>query len=226
MVRSAFDQIFENVNYKLYHDTYTIAAAGNLVLDDGRFLEMNNDFLLNYNNMNMFGGDTWSLNFSIGGNLLHQKWETHETRTDRLLKPNLFVINNTSTIRASQDFSERKLHSLYGFATIGFNNYLFLDLTGRNDWSSTLPKDNWSFFYPSVGLSWVVTDMLNTASDFLTFAKVRGSYAEVGNDTDPYRLASVINFSAGGNFGYGDIGGSLPAEDLLPEKNQSMGIWI
>jgi TonB-linked SusC/RagA family outer membrane protein len=160
MVRSAFDQIFENVNYKLYHDTYTIAPAGSLSLDDRRFLEMNNDFLLNYNNMNMFGGDTWSLNFSIGGNLLYQKWETLLTRTDRLLKPNLFVINNTSTIGATQDFSERKLNSLYGFATIGFNNHLFLDLTGRNDWSSTLPKDNWSFFYPSVGLSWVVTDML------------------------------------------------------------------
>ncbi len=221
MVRTAFDQTYENSESKQYFDTYTIADAGNYTLDQSRWFEMNNDFLLNYNNMSMFGDDTWSLDVSVGGNLLYQKNEYLQTRTDRLLKPNLFVIGNTSNIRATQDFSEKKVHSLYAYATFGFKNYLFLDVTGRNDWSSTLPKDNWSYFYPSVGLTWVLTDMMNTVPSFLTFAKLRANYAEVGNDTDPYRLAATFNFAAGGNLGYANRGGTLPAEDLEPENTKS-----
>ena len=221
MVRTAIDQTYENTEGKQYFDTYTIADAGNYQLAQNRWTEMNNDFLLNYNNMNMFGGDTWSLDVSVGGNLLYQKNYFLETRTDRLLKPNLFVINNTSNIRASQDFSEKKVNSLYAFATVGFNNYLFLDITGRNDWSSTLPSDNWSYFYPSVGLTWVITDMMETQSNFLTYAKLRGNYAEVGNDTDPYRLTPTFAFTAGGNLGYAARGGTLPEENLKPENTKS-----
>ena len=75
---------------------------------------------------------------------------------------------------------------------MGFKNSLFLDVTGRNDWSSTLPKDSWSYFYPSVGLNWIITEMVETNPGILTFAKVRASYAEVGNDTDPYSSAEPI----------------------------------
>ncbi|GJM28044.1 MAG: SusC/RagA family TonB-linked outer membrane protein [Cyclobacteriaceae bacterium] len=220
-VRSSVDQIYENTEGKQYHDTYTIADAGNYQLRQTHWTEMNNDFLLNYNNMSMFGSDLWSLDVSVGGNLLYQKYEYLETRTDRLLKPNLFVINNTSSIRATQDFNEKRVHSLYAYASVGYNGFLFLDITGRNDWSSTLPQDNWSYFYPSVGLTWVLTDMMDNPPSFLTYAKLRGNYAEVGNDTSPYQLQSVFNFAAGGNLGYAGRGGSLPAESLEPENTKS-----
>jgi TonB-linked SusC/RagA family outer membrane protein len=219
MVRTALDQIYDVWSYKQYYNTFTIADAGNLNLQNNNSLETNHDFLLNYNNM--WGGDTWSLTASVGGNLLYQKTETLNTRTNRLLKPNLFVITNTSQILSDQGGSEKKIHSLYAFATLGYKSFLFLNATARNDWSSTLPKENWSYFYPSVGLNWVISDMINTLPSFLSLASVRVNYAEVGNDTDPYKLSKTYNFGAGGQLGYAWRSGELPAEDLKPEKTKS-----
>lgn len=74
---------------------------------------------------------------------------------------------------------------------MSWDDYLYLDLTARNDWSSTLPKDNASYFYPSVGASWIFTQMINKmggSTGFLSFGKLRASWAQVGNDTDPYML--------------------------------------
>ncbi len=221
MIRSSFDQVFEDQTYIQYNDTYTIADAGNVNLDDRRAVETNNDFLINYNRSL---GSSFSIDVSAGGNLLYQENSTLNTRTNRLLKPNLFVITNTSQINSNQGGWEKKVHSLYGFASIGYKDYLYLDITGRNDWSSTLPRDNWSYFYPSVGLTWLITDMVPNTPSWLTFAKLRASYAEVGNDTDPYRLSQVFNFGAGGQLGYAWKGGSLPALDLLPENTESIEI--
>ena len=218
-IRSSFDQIYDDWSYKQYNDTYTIADAGNLSLDNRSSIEFNNDFILNYHNA--WGGDTWSLDASIGGNLLYQGSSTLNTRTNRLLKPNLFVITNTSQILSSEGGAESQLNSLFAFATVGYRGFLFFDITGRNDWSSTLPSDNWSYFYPSVGLTWSITDMLNTSSDFLSFAKVRGNYAEVGGATNPYRLTETYSFGAGGNLGYARRGSQLPEANLLPENTKS-----
>jgi hypothetical protein len=84
---------------------------------------------------------------------------------------------------------EKRINSLYGFARFAYDDKLFLDVTGRNDWSSTLPTDNNSYFYPSATLSAIASDMF-TLPSWVSFAKVRAAYAEVGNDTDPYRLLS------------------------------------
>ena len=219
MVRSSFDQIFENASYKQYSNLYTEARAGNLFLDDRNFLEFNNDFLLNYNQM--WGDGIFSMDISFGGNMLITQSQTLNTRTDMLLKPDLFVITNTSQIMSDQGGSEKQINSLYGFASLGFKNFLFLDVTGRNDWSSTLPKDNLSYFYPSIGLTWIITDMVETNPGILTFAKVRASYAEVGNDTDPYRLDITYSFEAGGSHGYAWRGSTLPQENLKPENTKS-----
>ncbi len=219
MVRTSFDKLNDQWTYKQYYNTYTIADAGNLSLDSRNALEFNADFLLNYNN-------TWadgllSLDISAGGNLLNTQSQTLVTGTNRMLKPNLFVITNTSQITASQGGSEKEIQSLYGYATLGFKNSLYLFVTGRNDWSSTLPKESWSYFYPSVGLNWIVTEMVETNPGILTFAKVRANYAEVGNDTDPYQLSRTYSFGAGGSLGYAWRGGTLPNEDLKPEKTKS-----
>jgi TonB-linked SusC/RagA family outer membrane protein len=218
MVRSSFDQIYENEEYKLYNDTYILAEQGNYHLSNRYSLEMNNDFLLNYNGS---VGELLSINASFGGNLLYQKNESINTRTNRLLKPNLFVINNTSQILSSQDGWEKKVNSLYGFATIGIKDFLFIDVTGRNDWSSTLSSNAWSYFYPSVGLSLLITDMLEHTPKFLTFFKIRASYAEVGSDTDPYAINQVYEFFSGGQLGYVTKQAQLAAEDLLPENTKS-----
>jgi len=218
-VRSAFDQIYENQSYKQYNDTYTIADAGNLSLDNRHAMEVNNDFLLNYNHL---FGDLLSLDISLGGNMLYMKNESLNTRANRLLKPDFFNINNTSQIRSNQSGSEKKINSLYGFAIIGFKNFLFLDITGRNDWSSTLPADNWSYFYPSVGLTWILTEMLESTPEFLTFAKLRASYAQVGNETEPYAIHNTYDYRLGGQLGYASRSGKGAATGLKPENTNSI----
>ena len=91
------------------------------------------------------------------------------------------------------------MNSLYGSLQLNWDGYLFLDVTARNDWSSTMSKDNRSYFYPSVSLSGVISDMLpkigGNMPEWFTFAKVRASYAEVGNDLDPYQLYN--NYTVG-----------------------------
>src|SRR5690606_19936742 len=91
--------------------------------------------------------------------------------------------------------SRKKMNSLYALGQIGYKNFIFLDLTGRNDWSSTLGRDNQSFFYPSASLSFAFTDAFEVDSDFFTFGKFRASIAEAGNDASPYQTRSGYSIS-------------------------------
>ncbi len=220
MARSSFDILADSpLTRKFYDDASRPGGEGNLILVDGGNRELNHDFILNYTGK---AGKILSIDVSFGGNMLYQMNRWTNTRTNRLLKPNLFVITNTSQVQADQGGFEKKVHSLYGFATIGLKDFLFLDITGRNDWSSTLPKENWSYFYPSVGLTWIITEMLKIDPSLLTFVKLRASYAEVGNDTDPYIIHKTYTFDSGGNHGYITRDPTLPAENLKPERTRSI----
>lgn len=218
-IRSAIDYSGDSNSQNRYNDTYTIADRGNYITNRLTNYEMNNDVLLNYNRPI---GELLTLNLSAGGNLLTQKWYGMGTNNTSLLKPDLFTITNAGRLTASEYGATKKINSLYGFATIGFKNYLFLDLTARNDWSSTLPSNAWSYFYPSAGLTWVASDMFKSSlPGWLTFAKLRASLAQVGNDTDPYQLAPQFNFYTGGSNGYASRNGTLPATNLKPEITTS-----
>jgi len=105
------------------------------------------------------------------------------------------------------DEYEKRTYGFFGDFTLGYNNYLFLNFSGRNDWTSTLDKDNSSYFYPAVGLSFVATDALEIlkAGDILTFAKVTASNSVVYNDLDPYQISEKFYQSAA--FPYGSING-------------------
>jgi TonB-linked SusC/RagA family outer membrane protein len=224
-VRTSIDFIYDNSISRRYNDTYTIADRGKYYVNNSNNSEINNDFLLNYNK-NIT--PDFSINASVGGNLLTQKWYYIGTDNTELLKPNLFTVGNAFKLTAYEGGATKKLNSLYGFATIGFKNYLFLDVTARNDWSSTLPPESWSYFYPSVGLTWVVSDMIKTLPGWLTFAKLRASYAQVGNDTDPYQLAPSFDFFTGGSLGYASRSSTMPAPNLKPEltKSKELGFDI
>ena len=222
MVRAAIDQVFEHQTYKQYNWTYTIADAGNYSANDRHAIEFNTDFMLNYTRT--FGD--FLVNASLGGNMLRNGWDDRNQNTNRLLKPNFFSINNTSQIQASNNLSEKRINSLYAFATFGFKDFLYLDVTARNDWSSTLPKENWSYFYPSVGLTWIVTEMLGITSNTLSFAKLRASYAEVGNDTSPYAIHNTYGFGSGGQLGYAWRSGTLAATGLKPENTKSFEFGV
>lgn len=137
---------------------------------------------------------------SFGGNLMVQQRNKINAAAGELLVPNLFSLNNgINKPTVTSELIRRKMNSLYGSAQLNWDGYLFLDVTARNDWSSTMSKINRSYFYPSVSLSWVISDMLpktgGSMPEWFTFAKVRASYAEVGNDLDPYQLYN--NYTVG-----------------------------
>lgn len=113
------------------------------------------------------------------------------------------------------------MQSLYGFGSIGFFNSIYLEFSGRNDWSSTLPAANRSYFYPSFGVSAVLSDLLKLPNA-ISFLKLRGSWAEVGSDTDPYQLSRrAIVFN-----GTVSLNSTLPNADLLPETTQSTEVGL
>src|SRR5690606_11882890 len=82
-------------------------------------------------------------------------------------------------------------NSVFGQASFGWRSQLYLDLTARNDWSSTLPADNWSYFYPSASLSWIFTETLDLSTSPLNYGKLSGSWAQVGNATSAYQTLST-----------------------------------
>jgi hypothetical protein len=130
---------------------------------------------------------------TLGGNLMAQKFSSIGANSGELVVPNLFSLNNgVSSPTVSEGFTERRINSIYGSVQFNYDGYLFIDATFRNDWSSTLSKTNRSFFYPSVSLSYVYTDMFNKMGTnlpaWLTYGKLRASYARVGNDLPPYQL--------------------------------------
>lgn len=153
--------------------------------------ETNADFLLSFNKN--LSSDI-SLSASAGGNAMRRRYNLSDISAPQLTAPGIYSLNNSRVALQYNSFnSEKRINSLYAFAQVGFRNYLFLELTARNDWSSTLPASNWSYFYPSASLSFVVSELLNIETSPLSFAKVRLGYAAVGNDTDPFSLVSVYN---------------------------------
>lgn len=167
--------------------------TGAYAIETEYFREQNTDFLLNYKKQ--LNSDFF-ISVSGGANRMNRLTKATGQRTESLVIPQLYNISNAKagTIQNSSGRSNKRVNSVYGMGEVSFRNYAFLDLTARNDWSSTLPVANNSYFYPSASLSLIVSDMLNIKSDILSFAKLRVNWAQVGGDTDPYNLANTFSF--------------------------------
>lgn len=184
------------------------------------FSERNTDFLLTYSETENV---KWSYTLSIGGNQMVQENRYTQTVAPQLLIPEIYNFTNTAVnLQVDHMVSEKRINSFYGFGQIGYNNILFLDITGRNDWSSTLPIGNNSYFYPSATMSAIISDMV-TLPDAFSFVKVRAAYAEVGNDTNPYSLTNVFNPAAAwGSIQSKTESSRLANADLKPERTGSV----
>jgi TonB-linked SusC/RagA family outer membrane protein len=137
------------------------------------------------------------LNGTFGGNIMDRTYKLNSASTiGGLIIPELYTVSNSLTNVASDYSNHKRINSLYGSASLGWKSMAYLDVTLRNDWSSALPDGKNSYLYPSFSLSYVLTELpAIKAAKWLTFAKVRGGYAQVGNDTDPYRTTlSYSNF--------------------------------
>lgn len=186
---------------------------------DVLFREVNTDFLFNYKkHLGNFNFD-----ISAGGNRLDQTAATSQSQTVNLAQPGIYNLNNAaSPIEAFQFDSQKRINSLYGIAKLGYKDFLYVDITGRNDWSSALATpfavDNVSFFYPSISTSFILSKVAQLP-EIISFAKIRASIAEVGNDTNPYQTSgafiSQTPYLGQPTFSNQNI---IPNADLKPER--------
>lgn len=159
----------------------------------------------------------------VGTTIDDRRYETTAIYGEQLYLPDFNSINNTlnSTQRSKATLLQRRLVSVLGSLNLSYADMLYLTVTGRNDWSSTLPVQNNSFFYPSVSLGFVFTELpAFEQQQILSYGKVRFAYAEVGNDATPYRTRPrlVPQTTTGGGFLYDFYGGN---ENLRPERGRS-----
>ncbi|MBE9466098.1 SusC/RagA family TonB-linked outer membrane protein [Dyadobacter subterraneus] len=171
-------------------------------------------------------GVNWSLNAMAGGNRLQQYGRTLENNAGSLVVPGLYNIANGApgTVTYSSGLTKKLLYGAYGSASLGFKEMVYLDLTARNDWTSTLPKGNNSYFYPSASLSVLISEMVNLPS-WMSFAKVRAGYAQVGNDVAPYNL--IQTYATAADWGTAKrmyMAGTLKNANLKPEIATSMEV--
>ncbi len=193
MVRSGMDYSNENRQFRRAFSSNRFksgAYAENAVF----FREINTDFLLNYTR----SLGPLSLDLSAGGNRMDQLASFDQYQALSLAQPGVFKLNNAaSPVEVYQQSSRKRINSLYGLAKLSFKDVLFVDITGRNDWSSALATPtstaNVSFFYPSVSASWVLSNQFDLPYAIISFAKLRASVANVGNDTSPYQTSGVFN---------------------------------
>lgn len=187
-----------------------------------KYYELNSDVLLNFNKT----FNDFSVMANFGGAFRREKNNTKRINTGRFKMPGLINIANSSSIQVEEFLNLKEVHSVLGNAQIGYKNALFLEMTARNDWSSTLPKSNWSYFYPSISASGIISQMLHLP-EFITFMKVRGSWAQVGNDTDPYVLAANYNsWELYNGVMASTAPMTQPLADLKPESTKSWEVGL
>lgn len=201
--RTAFSTVGANNQY------------GSFYTKQDRGYELNMDFLLTFQK-----DLTNSLNLkaSVGGNKMRAEGSYVDGKVDQLLVPDIYNLGNYRTYpKTSNYYQEKELNSLYGFANIAYKSMLYMDVTARNDWSSTLPVDNNSYFYPSFTLSGLMHRMIRLP-DQISFWKLRGNWAKVGNDTGPYQLQDTYYWGTGeGGMATITQSGTKANPDLKPE---------
>lgn len=169
-------------------------------------------------------GEDWNTTLRLGNDIFERRFDRLTSRGEDFVIPDFYDLSFTNQIFTDQGKSIRRLVGFYGDLMVNYKEYLFLNITGRNDISSTLPKENNSFFYPSFSLGYVFSEHFDLPS-WLTFGKLRGSWAQVGKDTNPHVLGAFFvspdQFPLNGQVGFsrdsqfGDPG-------LKPELNTSL----
>jgi TonB-linked SusC/RagA family outer membrane protein len=190
--------------------------------------ERNIDFLATYAK----SLQDFSLSLSVGGNA-RKSTNVYISESSKggtgLVIPGLYTLQNiaTANIQYSSSHSNKVVYSAYGMANVGYKDMIYLDLTARNDWSSTLPVDNRSYFYPSASLSVLLNEMFQIPNNRIDLIKVRAGVAQAGNDTNPYSLYNTLGLaeSWGGVTRLGKPG-SILLPDLKPEITTSMDLGL
>ncbi|MFI8378546.1 SusC/RagA family TonB-linked outer membrane protein [Leeuwenhoekiella sp. NPDC079379] len=194
-VRTGIDNYNENREFRRAVST-NANPFGSYREDNIRFTEINTDFLLSYKDQIT---DSWNYNVSAGANRFDQKIHYAYAEASQLALPSIYTLaNSRAPLKGNSENFNKRINSIYGFANVSYENQLYIDLTYRNDWSSTLPEENNSFGYYSAGFSYVASNSFELP-EAISFLKFRFSAASVGNDTDPFQNAQTFQFN--GNYG-------------------------
>jgi TonB-linked SusC/RagA family outer membrane protein len=221
--RYSLDRYNETRETKIPFSAYRM-AKGNYSIQNIFFQEYNADALATYKKK----VSEWDFSVSAGGNIMGRKGAesfigSGGDRNNGLVIPGIFTVGNIplTNISVSSGQSEKAIYSVYGLASIGYRGMLYLDVTGRNDWSSTLPEDSRSYFYPSASLSWLVNNTF-ALPESISLLKFRGGWAKVGNDTDPYRLEPSLSTGTWNSLITQSVPGVLLNPNLKPEEATSI----
>jgi len=217
-VRYSQDLFYENRETKI-SKSYTGELNGYYGLTNLYNNESNTDFLVTYRN------SVWKkfdISASAGGNLLYQynsSNQLYSVQGGGIIAPELFNVSNISqaNIRYNSGYNQKAVYSAYATASLGYADLAYLDLTGRNDWSSTLPPGNNSYFYPSASLSLLLSKLIDFGR-LLNLVKVRGGWASVGKDTNPYNLYGTVGIGSYGGITTESLSGTLLNPNLKPEQ--------
>ncbi len=226
-LKAGSDMYFTETENKFYAGNKIAGSVtGSYGVGESRFYENNFSFLFKAQQDNIWGDLGASATF--GGNLMDRENRGLSASQSQLLIPNLFDLGNAKSDKpsVSESYSHRKMNSLYGSVQFNYGGWIFLDATLRNDWTSTLSPANRSYLYPSASLAWVISDMIGKYSSlpgWISFAKARVSYAEVGNDMSPYQLYNVYTMGTD-NYGNPIVNsqGTLYNADV---KNELIKSW-
>jgi iron complex outermembrane receptor protein len=195
----------------------------------GKDKVLNNEFLITAHKEQIFNSKL-DIKLSAGGTKWQRRKYGLRGKSGDWVDPWLYSMTNyedptqilyTNPDRIREFWYEKDINSLYSFLNLSYDNYIFLEVTGRNDWSSTLPSDANSYFYPSASLSFIPTEAFNFGSDIFNFWKIKGSIARAATDTDPYALDFVYSTSTFGGTQTASLPSTIPPIALAPQWAKS-----
>ncbi|SMC57723.1 SusC/RagA family TonB-linked outer membrane protein [Pedobacter nyackensis] len=202
----------QRLRYRAVNTYQSLNRKGDMSETVIRVREDNYDALLN-SNFKLENGLGFTLN--VGASHLSRYLRQTGNSGSQFVVPNLYVINNTLTNSYIFGLTESEINSVYSSGQVSYKDYLYLDLSARNDWSSTLSKENNSFFYPSVSASFIASEALNFKSNVIRYLKLRGSWAQAGSSGNPYQLTGTYSLD---QFTHGGVPlGSFTS--IIPDKN-------
>jgi TonB-linked SusC/RagA family outer membrane protein len=225
--------VYSDVRHQEFAINSRTNPAGQVFEDQWTNRDLTQDIILTWTK-------DWSTEFStrllVGNNLFDSYSQQVYVQGDGLGSDGFYHISNTEGQITREREAQLRRAAWYGDLTLSFHNALFLNITGRNEWSTTLPEANNSFFYPSFALSAVLTDLLDLQSDVLSFLKLRASWAQVGKDAPVYSTVTTfsqanysdgwtngISFPYNGSIGF-MLGNTIGSPDLKPESTTSIEI--
>ena len=166
----------------------------------------------------------WGIDALLGFNVRNKQYENNYRAAPRLAVADLYTLTNSrDPLTSSNDFYRLRQYGLYGSIQLDYRRWAFLNITGRNDWSSTLPVDNNSYFYPSVTASVLLSEAFGWRSKAVNYLKIRGGWSQVGADANPYQLATVFTSETAFNGNPLQSSSTIGMNpNLKPEKTSSI----